>query len=183
MGINIQIDSNLLLVILGIVGVTLTLIQINLFSRYEKRIQKIKNALIGLMWVAKEEIVDWDKSNKKVNESNDIIPQGKIFNEFMGIFTQSNLLKYGGYLEKLIDCQMDLEREIDRLTIFLIILIIPVILLAFPDVPSGISFIIFYIDGMLIVMDTVSIIRDIKFINGLYTEYVLKREMFGGYEE
>lgn len=180
MAININIDTNLILVILGIISVAFIFLQTDLFNRYETKITKAKDALIGLMWVAKDEIVTWDISSKEANDGKD---QDKIFNEFIKIFYKSNVLKYGGYIEKLTDCQLDLEKEIDRMTILLLVLIVPVVSFAFPEIPSAIGGMILYIVFIFIIMDGISIYRDIKFVNDIYAEYVLKREIFGGYDK
>ena len=180
MTIDIHVDTNLILVVVGIISAAFIFLQINLFERYEKRITKTRDALIGLMWVAKDEIVTWDLTTRVVADGGN---QSKIFNEFMKIFTKSNVLKYGGYIEKLTDCQLDLEREIDRMTMLLLALIAPVVSFAFPEIPIIVGGFILYFLFIFIIIDGMGILRDIKFVNNLYSEYVLKREIFGGYDK
>ena len=100
----------------------------NLFERYEKKIIKIKTALLGYLENAKNDLVskEIEKQNSGLNNGQN---QEKSYNDLIEFMRDSHFLKYAIDYDDMVNYEITLNKDINRFSILLFALIIPTLLL------------------------------------------------------
>jgi len=167
-------------IIIGLFGTTVVILVSDVFGKYEKRILKIRTALLGLLEAEKNELVNMKIKSREDEQRDD--NQKKEYDELITFFKKSNFLNYANEYEDMIYYEASGEGKINKLAFSIGGLVVPTILLQQDGNLYEFGLLWFIINFAVLsifVMDVKEMIMNIK---KHYNKRVLKSQSFGGYD-
>lgn len=167
-------------IIIGLFGTTVVILVSDVFGKYEKRILKIRTALLGLLEEEKNELVNMEINSREDEQRDD--NQKKEYNELIAFFKTSNFLNYANEYEDMIYYETSGERKINKLAFAIGGLVVPTILLQQGGNLLGIGLLWLLINFAVLAVFAMAVKDMIEDIRKLYNEHVLEAQSFGGYD-
>lgn len=167
--------------ILFLIGTFITLIKGNIFDKYEKRVSKIKIALLGLLGQAKDELVKMEIKKKGKSQLINA-KQEKNYDDLITFMQKSNFLKYANEYEEMLYFEDKGDATISYLAFSLLGLVVPTLLLQQDGDLFRIGFFWLGVNLAIILISIFNIREMVGKINVLHRKYVIGKQSFGGYD-
>lgn len=173
-------DTEVIAIIIGLFTTTVVILVSDVFGKYEKKILKIRMALLGLLEYEKNELVDMEIKIREDEQHHN--NQKKEYNELITFFRTSDFLDYANEYEDMIQYEASGEGKINKLAFSIGGLVVPTILLQQDGNLYEIGLLWFFINFAVLsvfIMDVKDMITNIR---KHYNKRVLKSQSFGGYD-
>jgi len=167
-------------IIIGLFGTTVVILVSDVFGKYEKRILKIRTALLGLLEEEKNELVNMVIKSGESGQRDD--NQKKEYDALITFFKTSNFLKYANGYEDMIYYETNGEKKINKLAFAIGGLVAPTILLQQGGILYDIGLLWLLINFAVLAVFAMEVRYMINDIRKLYNAHVLEVQSFGGYD-
>jgi hypothetical protein len=172
-------DEITIAIIIALVGVPLYIIPGNCFEKYDKRIQKIKIALVGKLVNQKDDLVSMELERI---ESEDMGRQEVVFFDLINFLKESDFLDCANEYDRITGYQVTGEKIINKVAVYFGALCVPVILLQQTGSWFQLGGVWAFFNGLFL-LGTFSNVKDmVDYINRLHVKHVIEAESFGSYD-
>lgn len=168
-------------IIIALLGAPAAISFSNFFERYKSKISMNKAALLGFLVLAKDELVSRELKEKDLTGTN-MKSEKELYDDFISFMNESKFLKYSNEYDDMVFYEIELEKDLNRVSILIALFVIPVIMLQINNVLFPVAFTIGYILVLPLVMCGITLFRKIRKIDRLYKDYVILKQSFGGYD-
>jgi len=167
-------------IIIFLLGCPFVIIFSNFFERYEKKMHKIRTAILGFLIKARNELVQQEIDRHARAETSQT-GQESNYDEFIDFMQRSKFLKYANEYEEMLRFEENGEGKFYYLSFEIVGLVFPLILIQLPDV-FLFGYIWLLINLAFFISTSLDILNMVTRINRLYRKYEIQRHSFGGYD-
>ncbi len=175
--------------VLGIIGVSVAIFASHFFESYERKIAKIKTAILGLLVNAKNDLVETELRKRysplvKKEQGKIHVKKGQEidYEDFIAFMQKSGFLKFANEHEELLNFEGCGQNKVHKLALVVGGLVGPTILLQQEVYLILIGYLWLTINSAFLLIYIFDIKDMVKRIDDLYKEYVIGKESFGGYD-
>jgi hypothetical protein len=184
---NVEVTAG---IVLSLITLSVAIFVSNFFERYEKKIAKIKTAILGLLGKAIDDLVRIELSKrgvtqlvKKEQEKKHVKKeQEKNYEDFITFMRKSSFLKYANEHEEMLNFEDCGDQKVRRLALSIGGFVVPVILLQMEGNLFAFGLLWLSADFAFFSTIFIDINNMIKRIDALYKEYIIGQQSFGGYD-
>jgi hypothetical protein len=183
---NIEVTA---VVVFSLITISAGIFVSNFFDSYERKIVKIKTAILGLLVNAKNDLVKLELNKglshpAKIGQGKKTIKKGqeKEYEDFITYMQESSFLKYANEHEELLYFEGCGQKKVHKLALTVGSFFVPTILLQQDGNLLFIGGLWLSLNFSFFMIFIVDIHNMIKRIDKLYKEYIIGKESFGGYD-
>lgn len=176
-------------VIFSLISISVGIFLSNFFESYERKIAKIKTAILGLLVNAKNDLVTQELKKglsqpAKIEQGKKTVKKGqeKEYEDFITYMQKSSFLKYANEHEELLNFEGYGQNKVHKLALTVGGFIVPTILLQQEGSLFGIGVLWLSLNFAFFLVFIFDMNDMLKRIDNLYKEYIIGKESFGGYD-